>query len=45
MSGDFACRLSLDRIRDGERIDLVADADLSETVGCFHAALSGGSFN
>ena len=27
MSGDFACRLSLDRIRDGERIDLVADAE------------------
>jgi len=25
MSGDFACRLPLDRIRDGERIDLVAD--------------------
>ena len=28
MSVDFTCRLSLDRIRDGERIDLVAsDAD------------------
>ena len=25
MSSDFACRLPLDRIRDGERIDLVAD--------------------
>lgn len=27
MSSDFACRLPLDRIRDGERIDLTADAE------------------